>query len=111
MLSVVEASSPHPIITITIIIVLLITITMINSIIITMITITIIIFILLPGACALPRLSMALDRPVKRDMAMTGEVCSCEAPGLCFRSARSFAQVTLTGKVLRVGGIKEMLGV
>jgi len=33
-------------------------------------------------------LSMALDRPVKRDMAMTGEV-------------------TLTGKVLRVGGIKE----
>ncbi|OLQ06778.1 Lon protease-like, mitochondrial [Symbiodinium microadriaticum] len=33
-------------------------------------------------------LSMALDRPVKHDMAMTGEV-------------------TLTGKVLRVGGIKE----
>ncbi|CAJ1442463.1 unnamed protein product [Effrenium voratum] len=33
-------------------------------------------------------LSMALDRPVKRDLAMSGEV-------------------TLTGKVLRVGGIKE----
>eukprot|EP00435_Cladocopium_sp_Y103_P009207 s2963_g2.t1 len=36
-------------------------------------------------------LSMALDRPVKRDLAMSGEV-------------------TLTGKVLRVGGIKERLG-
>eukprot|EP00931_Biecheleriopsis_adriatica_P042948 TRINITY_DN2450_c0_g2_i1.p1 TRINITY_DN2450_c0_g2~~TRINITY_DN2450_c0_g2_i1.p1 ORF type:complete len:994 (-),score=206.88 TRINITY_DN2450_c0_g2_i1:37-3018(-) len=33
-------------------------------------------------------LSLALDRPVKRDMAMSGEI-------------------TLTGKVLRVGGIKE----
>merc|ERR1719335_789798 len=33
-------------------------------------------------------LSLALDRPVKHDMAMTGEM-------------------TLTGKVLRVGGIKE----
>lgn len=33
-------------------------------------------------------LSLALDRPVRRDMAMTGEV-------------------TLSGKVLRVGGIKE----
>ncbi|CAK9100028.1 unnamed protein product [Durusdinium trenchii] len=36
-------------------------------------------------------LSMALDRPVKRDLAMSGEV-------------------TLTGKVLRVGGIKEHFG-
>ncbi|CAK9113993.1 Lon protease homolog [Durusdinium trenchii] len=43
------------------------------------------------------RLSMALDRPVKRDLAMSGE-------------ARPGEPVTLTGKVLRVGGIKEHFG-